>query len=442
MTLTDRQIRLAKVPDRLNQIELRDGQVKGLLIRVYTNGTKTWTLTYRRQEDNRRRAFTLGTYPGVSLKQARQLAGVEVGRIAVGADPQGEREERRGDSTAATMAELAEQYLANYSELKRPKGYKMDRWQLDAYVLPRWGSRPVDQITKRDVRELLEGLAEGKLAARGKPTKVAPRNLKALLSKLFDWAADRGSIAGNPAAGVKLPDRVRQHLKRGGRDRVLSEEEIAALWEKLDELEAYASKRELAPVSAATFRLILLTAQRPGEVFRMRWSDIEDRAWWVVPAEVAKNGEANRVYLSPQARAILDELRPHTGASEWVLESPRRPGTHLTTVRTARLSMLDGSTMRHWTLHDLRRTAASKMRAMGVSRPVVQAILNHKDHSVTAVYDRYGLDSEKEQALTEWGRQVERIAGGGPDAQILDFVERAKRVRSTPPRSGRTGDRP
>ena len=203
MTLTDRHIRSAQVRPGLNQIDLRDDQVRGLSLRVYRSGARTWMLHYRRQEDNRRRFLKLGAYPGVSLKQARQLAEVEVGRIATGEDPQAERVERRETSTAETVAQLAEQYLARYaSEHKRPKSYSMDRWQLETYVLPRWGDRPVDQVTKGDVRQLLEDLAEGKLAARGKPTKVAPRNLKALLSKLFDWAADRGMVPGNPAAGV------------------------------------------------------------------------------------------------------------------------------------------------------------------------------------------------------------------------------------------------
>jgi Phage integrase family len=80
--------------------------------------------------------------------------------------------------------------------------------------------------------------------------------------------------------------------------------------------------------------------------------------------------------------------------------------------------------MQHWTPHDLRRTAASKMRAMGVERVVVQAILNHKDRSVTAVYDRYGLDPEKREALTAWGRRVEQIVGGEPRARVVEFTAR------------------
>jgi integrase len=155
----------------------------------------------------------------------------------------------------------------------------------------------------------------------------------------------------------------------------------------------------------------------------MRWSDIEDGEWWVVPSEVAKNGEANRVPLSPQALEVLRSLKS-CGGGEWVLGG-RKPGRPLTTIKTAQGAIIRRNEMRHWTPHDLRRTAASKMRALGVSRRVVQAILNHKDRSVTAVYDRYGLDPEKQAALTEWGRRFETIAGeDSAAAQVVDFRAR------------------
>ena len=144
----------------------------------------------------------------------------------------------------------------------------------------------------------------------------------------------------------------------------------------------------------------------------------------MVPAEVAKNGEANRVFLSPQAQAILQDLHADTGVSEWVLESPYKLGTHLTTIKTANQGILDRTEMRPWSPHDLRRTAASKMQALSIERIVVQAILNHKDRSVTAVYDRYGADPERERALCAWGRRVETIAGGEPRARVVDFRAR------------------
>ena len=417
MKLTDRQITCARCPSNLNQYDLRDDQVRGLFLRVYTSGVKTWGVFYRRKEDDRRRWLKVGAYPGLSLKQARDRAGIELGRIAAGEDPQAEREEVRTRSSAATLAEVAAEYLDLYAkEHKRPASYKMDRWQLETYVLPRWGKRPVGEVTKRDVQTLLEDVASGKLAARGRPTKVAPRNLKAMLSKLFDWASDREVLAGNPAAGVKLPTTVREHLKKGGRDRVLSEEEIRTLWEDLNRMEEDPRSEGQGLVTAAAFRLMLLTAQRSGEVLSMRWRDIEDGEWWVVPAEVAKNGEANRVYLSPQVQAILRNLKTETGSSEWVFASGRKAGHHLTTVKTANQGILRRQGMKHWTPHDLRRTAASRMSESGVSRLVLQAILNHKDRSVTAVYDRYGQDREKREALCAWGRRVEGITGGGTPA--------------------------
>ena len=433
MKLTDRHITCAKCPPNLNQSDLRDDQVRGLFLRVYRSGVKTWGVFYRRKEDDRRRWLKLGAYPSLTLRQARDRAGIELGRIAAGEDPQAEREEVRARGSASTMAEVAQEYLDLYAkEHKRPASYSMDRWQLETYVLPRWGKRPVVEVTRRDVQALLEDVASGKLTPRGRPTKVAPRNLKALLSKLFDWAADREVLTGNPAAGVKLPTSVREHLKRGGRDRVLTDEEIRTLWEELDRLEQDHRTQDYGAVTAAAFRLMLLTAQRSGEVLSMRWKDIEGGEVWVVPADVAKNGEANRVYLSPQTQAILRSLKAETGSSEWVLASGRKPGHHLTTVKTATQAIIRRNDQSHWTPHDLRRTAASKMRAMNISRPVVQAILNHKDRSVTAIYDRYGQDPEKKAALCAWGRRVEEIVRGGtPDLVVVELAVRREALAAS-----------
>lgn len=113
-----------------------------------------------------------------------------------------------------------------------------------------------------------------------------------------------------------------------------------------------------------------------------------------------------------------------------MLASPRKPGTHLTTIKTAYQGILARSGMRPWSPHDLRRTAASKMRALGASRLVVQGILNHKDRSVTGIYDRYGADPEKARALTEWGRRVAMIAGGEPEGRMVDFPGQRRRAEA------------
>jgi hypothetical protein len=111
MGLTDRQIRTATVRKDLNQRDLRDDQVRELVLRAYKTGVKSWFVFYRRKEDDRRRIVKLGSYPGVSLAQARELAEIELGRIAAGEDPQAEREAARERSRAETVAALASRYL-------------------------------------------------------------------------------------------------------------------------------------------------------------------------------------------------------------------------------------------------------------------------------------------------------------------------------------------
>jgi len=147
--LTDRAIRAAKCPEGLNQHDLPDGKIRGLTLRVDASGSKAWALHYGRREDNRRRRLTLGSYPGVSLKHARELAIVALGQIAAGEDPQGEREEVRARGGRDSVVEVAADYLERYSKPnKRAAGYEMNRvgrggisFRLDRPVVPKSVSR-------------------------------------------------------------------------------------------------------------------------------------------------------------------------------------------------------------------------------------------------------------------------------------------------------------
>jgi integrase len=141
----------------------------------------------------------------------------------------------------------------------------------------------------------------------------------------------------------------------------------------------------------------------------MRWEDV-DGMWWTIPATVTKNKLAHRVPLSPPAREILEDLRAWSGRMPWVFPGtdPRKPLTQvMTTFR--RIRKLSGVDFR---LHDLRRSVASHMTSMGISRLVVSKILNHAESGVTAVYDRHSYDIEKADALQRWGDKVQAIIAG------------------------------
>jgi integrase len=131
-----------------------------------------------------------------------------------------------------------------------------------------------------------------------------------------------------------------------------------------------------------------------------------------IPAEVAKNGRSHRVPLSPQALAIL-ERRRESANDPWVFPSPTTDHA-IENPQKAAERLRQRSNVPDLRLHDFRRTAASLMTGMGISRLTVKKILNHAERDVTAIYDRHSYDPEKPVALEAWGRRLEAIVGGAP----------------------------
>jgi integrase len=181
---------------------------------------------------------------------------------------------------------------------------------------------------------------------------VCSNRTLALVRGVFQYAVDREELDANPA--LRIPRRFLYAEKP--RERVLAEEEARALWPLFDRLQ---------PAVAAAWRLILLTAQRPGEVLSMRWRDLERDSrgwWWNLPAELTKTNRAHRVPLSSQALAVVEALRPLTGSTEWVFAS-RADGKRLTWLSHSSARLRGWSGLEHFTPHDLRRTAATWLGA-------------------------------------------------------------------------------
>ena len=257
-------------------------------------------------------------------------------------------------------------------------------WQIGGQsrqdILPAWKNRKAGDIRRADVLNILDSIVD-----RGAPIQ-ANRTL-ALISRVFTFAIERGVVETNPAYRVKPP--AREYSCQ----RVLTDDEIRAFWKALD---------GEAQLMASTFKLRLLTAQRGVEVLSMRKDDL-DGSWWTIPAVVAKTGEAHRVPLSPEAMAVLEGVLPLSGISEWVF--PSRRGGHLRSLQKSAREIRKRAGF-HFTPHDLRRTAATHMARMGVSRFMIGRILNHADRSITSVYDRASYDDEKREALEAWGAHV------------------------------------
>ena len=390
MKITIRGVEAIKLP-RSGQIDYWDTGLSGFGIRVSAGGRKTWTLMYR--QGNRKRRMKLGNYPAMTLAVARDRASAALRQVAEGEDPAGLKQ---AEKRAETFAELADEFLERYAK-RRKRTWRVDERILKKDVLPAIGNRKVKDIERADIRRLLQNIA-----TRG--ATIQANRTHALVSKIFNWAIAEDTAEINPCRGIEKPGVERQ------RERTLTDEEIRAVWRACNQEPS---------VFGTAVKLRLLTAQRSGEVARMRWQDF-DGNWWTVPAEHAKNGLTHRVPLSPQVCVVLDAMGDRDQTTGWVFQSPRRDKPLATNWRS--IDRIRKNSGVDFVLHDLRRTAASRMTGdLGVNRLTVSKILNHVESGVTSVYDRHSYDAEKRQALDAWGRRLEQIISGesGADETVV-----------------------
>jgi integrase len=226
------------------------------------------------------------------------------------------------------------------------------------------------------------------------------------LSSFYSWAMPRlDHLQANPCRDAGRPPAPR------ARDRVLSEDEIGALWHVLE--------REGKPFGPA-IKLLLLTGQRRNEVFDADRAEFDLAAkLWTIPGKRAKNGATHLVPLRPPALAILKELLEDQ-RSEKLLPArgnwDTSPSGFSKAMRRIRDSLEEemGRPVPHWTLHDLRRTLATGLQRLGVRLEVTEAVLNHLSGTrsgIVGVYQRHNYFQEKEAALAVWEKEVRRLAG-------------------------------
>jgi integrase len=373
LKLTTRQIDTIKPTTK--RTEYIDEKVPGLALRVMPTGAKSWTVRYRHR--GRLRRLTLGSAGVISLAQARDRVRDLMHDASKGADPATEKQLGR---RAETIGDLADLYLEKWAK-PRKRSWKADDNLLRKKVLPRWQHRAIADITRQDVRALVEEVAES-----GAP--IVANRVAALLSKMFAFALDRDLVQASPAVRIPRPGQEK------ARDRVLTEDELRMLWKSFDALE---------PSMAAFYKLRLLTIQRGGEVASMRWQDVDlTTGWWTIPAGMSKNKLAHRVPLGPSVLSLLKMLE-RTALKDAVFVIAGARGKRQQAEAAATFTVPD------FRGHDLRRTGASFMASGGISRLTISKILNHKETSVTAVYDRHSYDAEKAAALAWWDIRLKAI---------------------------------
>jgi len=289
------------------------------------------------------------------------------------------------DSIESAVEEFLERHVRrNY----RPKPMREAERLLRLHVVGNWSGRRVSDISRADVRRMLERIVE-----RGAP--IAANRVHSVTGTLFNWLVGQEIIAASPCAGLKAPAG-----NENPRDRVLSDHELRQVWQTAGELGPY----------GAMVRLLILTGQRRGEVAGMEWGelDLEDRLW-MLPRERVKNKRRHEVPLSPQAVAIIQSL-PRISDKYAFSSNGTAPANNFS-YNWARLRGLLGD-MPPWVIHDLRRTAASGMARLGIGLAVIEKVLNHVGGSfagIVGVYQRHEFADEKRAALEKWADHVEQL---------------------------------
>ena len=406
--LTDRGIKAAKAPDSA-YVDWWDAGLRGFGVRISPHGHKSFHCMRRVGPSGPVRRIKIGNHPDISLADARAMAKVKLSELAAGNDPKAEAAKRAKQAEAADRRRfevVAEAFIQDHAaKLRSAKEVeRVVRYDL----IPAFGDKSIDQITRGDVREWL------RMKTKTAPT-MANRAL-AHLKTLFNFAVDFEWIDSNPATRVKpLAATVK-------RERILSDDELLAVWQATSKLNKRDSLDPLGPL----VRMLILTCQRRDEVAGMTRQEIDlGNAAWTIPPDRSKSKSGHRVPLSRPAVKLLTNLSERVGfesfshvfATGYADDKAPSGFSHM----KSRLDKLSGVT--DWRLHDLRRTGATGMRSLGVARETVGLVLNHTPTGITAtVYDKYAEDPEKRRALERWGAHVLRLTKGKQPTKVVQLA--------------------
>lgn len=383
--LSDLAIRKMPNPDK--RIEIWDAKIPGFGLRVAPTGLKVFILVYRHKGKQRRLA--LGRYPFISLADARSKAIAAIKDLNDGIDPAGDPEAEEAEAKrleAYTFDKAVDAFVRLHCQRYNREVTARDTERiLKTRFVSRWAKRDIREITRTDILKVLDDTVEAGLPS-------AANHALSAIRKFFNWCVERGMLEVSPCQGVKKP------ANNNSRERVLDAAELAAVW-KGAELVGY----PFGPI----VKLLILTAQRRNEVANMQWSQIDFEACtWTLPSELTKNKRQHVVPLSPGAAKLLTTLPRFTTDFVFPARGENPAFAHFS---RGKLKLDALSDVAEWTLHDLRRTAATHMAQLGTPPHVIERLLNHVSGTfggVAGIYNRFQYLDEMREAVTAWEAKV------------------------------------
>lgn len=390
-------------PDPHRDIYVWDPRLKGFGLRITPRGAQSFVFQYRVDGGPARRK-TIGPVgspwtPATARKEAERLLVL----VYQGIDPVEAKREAKRKKETLNFRTYSERFVELYLKPNWRGTWDSANCTIHNVFIPRWGNRPVHEITRADIVKVLDEYSD-------RPARR--KEIHSLLRKFFNWATDRQDIDVSPLAGMKAPKAV------PSRRRVLSDDEVVALWRATEN-----SGWPWGPF----VRMLILTMQRRQEVAEMDWSEIDiDARRWTLPADRAKNDQEHVIPLTSLALAELQLLGPKrkglvfttTGTTPVSGFFKGRAALHKDMIAHLKAKQIedggdpDQVDVPNWRLHDIRRTGATHLQSLRVPVEVTESVLNHISGTragVAGIYNRYKYDDEKRTALDAWDAKLRSI---------------------------------
>jgi integrase len=400
---------------------IRDSEALFLIVQPLPSRAKSWVMRFRIGDktgkihlgrvDTSTRPPTDQPVIGqpLHLTEARHLASQILAQRAAGIDVFAMYQKRRGrrlaisDSFATCVKDFVEHARATtrgWSQTASVLGLDDALKVKSGSLADRWKNRSIKSITADDLHLVIEAALHGIPGVetrRDGPSEARQRKLFSRLSEMFGWLHKRRVIASNPMSSLHPPAPAKT------RDRVLSNNEIAKVWN------AFENAGEPA---AAVLKLLLLTGCRLREIAELPWSEVaDDCATLTMEGERIKNERCHVVPMAPMAQALLT---PQRREGRFVFSTTRGTAP-INGWGRAKVKIDAAAGIVGWRFHDLRRTCATGMASIGVQPHVIEAVLNHQSghkKGVAGIYNRFSYAPEKAEALARWADHVRGIVQG------------------------------
>ena len=382
-TINEKVLRSLR-PPTTGRLVVRDVVVPGLRIRVTPRGAKSWSVVYKivgeRTSDKTGRArtgaqhrITLGRYPAMPLSEARERAREVLDAVSHGRDPRPERRQR----ALNTLASVARRHAGNGKAIR----------VLERHVLPVLGNRPIRDIRRKDIHELLDDIVESGRVGTA-------RECRKHLSRLFNLCVNREIVSSNPAHRMDRADLASN--KDAGRS--LTNEELRAIW-KATGLLGYRY--------GSYCRIMILTGQRRGEWSDASWPEIDAQQRLLeIPAERHKSRRGHVVPLVGAAWEIVEGLPHQSGDYIFSNRDGRVPISYFSRAKK-RLDRL--APVAPYRLHDFRVSCETRLATLGVHQEIRDAVLGHAPRGLQRIYNKHSYLDEKREALGVYGEHMMEV---------------------------------